>query len=98
MTEQILTPGAFATHEVFNQPTPFEDVNLFASDRVLREAVEREGAGHARGDLSSFGARIGSAEIMDLGRQANVWLPVHKGFDRFGHRSDRVEFHPAYHR
>ena len=37
----------FATHEVFNQSPPFEDVNLFTSDRALMEAVSREGAGHA---------------------------------------------------
>ena len=36
-----------ATHEVENQPPPFEDVNLFASDRGLEEATTREGAGWA---------------------------------------------------
>ena len=30
---------------VKNQPPPFEDVNLFASDCVFREAVAREGLG-----------------------------------------------------
>lgn len=98
MTEQMPTPSSFATHEVFNQPAPFEDVNLFTSDRVLSEAVEREGARHALGDLAAFGERLGSAEVMELGRQANVWLPVLKNFDRFGHRLDQVEFHPSYHR
>lgn len=98
MAEQFPTPGRFATHEVFNQPSPFEEVNLFTSDRVLTETVEREGADHARAELAAFGGRIGSAEVMELGRQANVWLPVLKSFDRFGHRSDQVEFHPSYHR
>jgi hypothetical protein len=38
---------------VKNQPPPFEDVNLFASDCVFREAVAREGgsAGLACGAL-----------------------------------------------
>ena len=35
----------------FNQNPPFSDVNLFASDRVLREAVAREGGGWAAQDL-----------------------------------------------
>ena len=41
-------PSAAApTHEVFNQSPVFEDVNLFASDAALRDAVVREGAGWA---------------------------------------------------
>jgi putative acyl-CoA dehydrogenase len=32
------------THEVFNQAPPFSDVDLYALDLPLREAVEREGA------------------------------------------------------
>ena len=35
----------FTTHEVFNQSPPFEDVNLFTTDRALVEAVNREGGG-----------------------------------------------------
>ena len=33
-----------ATHEVFNQPPPLENYNLFAADTALVEAVRREGA------------------------------------------------------
>ena len=32
----------FTTHEVLNQSPPFENVNLFTSDRALTEAVNRE--------------------------------------------------------
>ena len=59
--------------------------------------VEREGGSQARASLTAFGATVGSAEVLDLGRQANAYLPVLKSFDRFGHREDRVEFHPSYH-
>ena len=45
----------FTTHEVFNQPPPFEDVNLYASDAGLIDAVEREGGGAAAGALGAFG-------------------------------------------
>ncbi|MBI1262316.1 MAG: isovaleryl-CoA dehydrogenase [Rhizobiales bacterium] len=89
--------SAFATHEVFNQPPALENYNLYRSDKVLTETVAREGAGDAEASLSAFGARIGTAEVIDLGRQANAYLPVLKSFDRFGHRQDRVEFHPSYH-
>ena len=97
MAAEVETPADFATHEVFNQPPPLQDVNLFTGDRALQETVEREGAGHARASLEKFGAVTGSAEVIDLGRQANSYLPVLKSFDRFGHRADRVEFHPSYH-
>ncbi|MDO8421252.1 MAG: isovaleryl-CoA dehydrogenase [Parvibaculum sp.] len=87
----------FVTHEVFNQPPPLEDYNLYSSDKVLRETVAREGGAASEASLERFGAKIGTAEVIDLGRQANAYLPVLKSFDRFGHRIDRVEFHPSYH-
>ncbi|MGB5092595.1 MAG: isovaleryl-CoA dehydrogenase [Parvibaculum sp.] len=87
----------FATHEVFNQPPALENYNLFASDKVLGETVRREGAVMFCDSLDRFGAQIGTAEVIDLGRQANTYLPVLKSFDRFGHRLDKVEFHPGYH-
>src|SRR5580700_1678089 len=38
-------PGEYlVTHEVLNQPPPLVDYNLYEGDRVLREAVSREGA------------------------------------------------------
>ncbi|PCJ71538.1 MAG: isovaleryl-CoA dehydrogenase [Rhodobiaceae bacterium] len=89
--------GSFETHEVTNQPPAFENINLFETDACLRDAVNREGEGDKTGALSRFGARVGSAEVVDLGRQANAYLPVLKSFDRFGHRADQVEFHPSYH-
>lgn len=97
MSRPVAAETGFETHEVFNQAPPLEDYNLFTSDRVLQESVAREGAGDEAAQLTAFGAKIGKAEVLDLGRQANTYLPVLKGFDRFGHRQDRVEFHPSYH-
>jgi putative acyl-CoA dehydrogenase len=85
------------THEVGNQPPPFEDVNLFTSDIALREAVVRAGGGIHYQRLSEFGARTGSADVADLAMQANRNPPQLKAFDRYGQRIDEVEFHPAYH-
>jgi len=89
--------GPFTTHEVLNQPPPLEDVNLFASDLALKEAVEREGAGAAREALDAFGALTGSAEALERGRLANEHLPRLETHDRHGHRRDTVAYHPAYH-
>jgi putative acyl-CoA dehydrogenase len=87
-----------ATHEVLNQPPPLIDYNLFASDRALAAAVRSEGAGWAAAELDALGARLGSAETIEWGFQANANPPVLRAFDRYGHRQDKVEFHPAWHR
>ena len=84
-------------HEIFNQSTPFRDVNLFTSDRVLREAVEREGGGAAIPRLMTLGAKTGSAEAIEHGRLANDNPPRLRTHDEKGRRLDIVEFHPAYH-
>ena len=88
---------AFQTHEVLNQAAPFENVNLFACDPALREALVREGAGWAEDSLAGLGASLGSAEVLDLARQANAAGPRLLGFDRSGRRIDEIEFHPAWH-
>ena len=49
--------AAFATHEVFNQSPPFEDINLYAVDRPLVEAVAANGGASAQSELSE--ARAG---------------------------------------
>jgi len=97
-SEGVLSSGAPAeTHEVFNQSPPFEDVNLFTSDRPFMEAVAREGAAGAVEDLTRLGAKAGSAEVLDFGRLANENPPRLHRFDQKGHHLDKVEFHPAYH-
>lgn len=85
------------TETVFNQSPPFEDVNLFASDRALQEAVEREGGGDAVRSLNAFGLVCGSGDAFARGRLANVNPPQLKTHDRFGNRIDDVVFHPSYH-
>ena len=84
--------------EVLNQSPPYVDVDLYASDRALRDAVNANGGGEAAAALGKFGRRWGSAEMFDLGRQANENPPRLQIFDAKGFRRDTVEFHPAYHR
>ena len=87
----------FETHNVDNQPPPFEPRDLWADDVVLREAVMREGAVAFEARLVEY-ARLAGDELYRIGFDANRDRPRLKTHDRFGHRIDTVEFHPAYHR
>ncbi len=103
------TPGqtgrsVLATHEVTNQPPPLGDLNLFDADPLLAGCVARslakvpaDAGADQRAQLSRLGAEVGRAEVRDWGRQADENPPVLRAFDRYGHRLDEVEFHPAYH-
>ncbi|WP_089104622.1 acyl-CoA dehydrogenase family protein [Streptomyces hyaluromycini] len=90
------------THTVSNQPPPLAGYDLFAADRALVEAVERhtdpELLGEVRTELSGIGASAGSAQVQEWGAQANEHPPRLRTHDRYGHRIDEVEFHPAWHR
>ena len=97
LTTPNLTTASSATHEVFNQSPPFEDVDLFALDRPLKEAVAANGGTPAEKELSEFGRHWGSAAMAERGRLANENTPKLRTFDARGVRRDRVEFHPAYH-
>jgi putative acyl-CoA dehydrogenase len=66
-----MTQPSSATHEVLNQSPPFEDVNLFAVDRPLVEAVAANGGAAAETELSEFGRHWGSTEMAARGRIAN---------------------------
>jgi putative acyl-CoA dehydrogenase len=90
------------THTVFNQVPPLEGVDVFASNVPLVEAVQREGAGWVSERASALGRFVGAAGGVDgspieWGRLANENKPILRLFDRYGHRIDEVEFHPAWH-
>ena len=87
----------FDTDEVLNQSPPYEDVDLYASDLPLREAVKANGAGDEAAALAAFGRQWGTAEMFAAARQANENTPKLRTFDPKGFRRDVVEFHPAYH-
>jgi putative acyl-CoA dehydrogenase len=86
-----------ATHDVLNQAPALVDYNLFTSDRVLMDALDREGAGWALAQATDFGRLVGTEEAIRWGFQANDNPPVLRTHDRFGRRIDEVEFHPAWH-
>lgn len=80
-----------------NQPPPLENINRFASNQPLREALERKGAGWAADELMVLGDELGTAEWIARGDLANRFPPRLHRFDRFGRRRDEFEFHPAWH-
>jgi putative acyl-CoA dehydrogenase len=86
-----------ATHEVFNQPPPLEGYNAFDSDRVLVEALRREGAEWVEESVRELGAICGRPRTLRLGVEANENPPKLRTHDRFGNRIDEVEFHPSWH-
>src|SRR2546427_7886774 len=84
------------TYEVLNQPPPLEGYNLFAADRALAEGLRRERAAWAEERVRTLGELAGG-EALRWGVQANANPPVLRTHDRYGHRVDEVEFHPAWH-
>ncbi|MGB8325977.1 MAG: isovaleryl-CoA dehydrogenase [Steroidobacteraceae bacterium] len=85
------------THEVLNQSTPFEGVNLFAANRALQDALRFNHAAFNRARFEALGTEVGSAAMQAHARRASVHTPTLKTHDRYGHRLDEVEFHPSYH-
>ena len=86
-----------ATHEVFNQPLPLADVNLFDINRPLQDALKFNAPKLDTDALRELGRLAGSAEMQNHARLANVHTPELRTFDPYGHRIDEVEFHPSYH-
>jgi len=85
-----------ATHDVLNQPPPLTGYDV-ADDPALIAALSREGADWAMPGVHDLGVLAGSAVVQDWGRMANENPPRLRTHDRFGHRIDEVEFHPAWH-
>jgi putative acyl-CoA dehydrogenase len=86
-----------ATHEVLNQSSPFEGVNLFTANKPLQDALHHFVPSYERAHFHALGAEAGSAAMQRHARLANLHRPVLHTHDRFGHRVDQVEFHPSYH-
>ena len=84
------------THDVTNQPPSLDGTNLYRIDLPLQDWSRRFGAGWAEQRIDTYGALAGGP-LMEAGFLANQNKPVFNSHDRFGHRIDLVEFHPAYH-
>ncbi len=86
-----------ATHEVFNQPEPLVDYNLYATNRPLQDALRLHAPGLDTGSLDALGVMLGTADMQRHARLAHVHTPQLRSHDRYGRRIDEVEFHPSYH-
>ncbi|WP_394836820.1 isovaleryl-CoA dehydrogenase [Pendulispora rubella] len=86
-----------STHEVFNQPPPLEGYDPLEQDRALVEGIARHEADWALSRIRDVGV-LSVGEAMIWGAQANRHSPELRTHDRYGHRIDEVEFHPAWHR
>ncbi|MFJ8792665.1 acyl-CoA dehydrogenase family protein [Streptomyces sp. NPDC102462] len=94
--------AGITTHTVTNQPPPLVGYDLFTADRALAEAVERHTdpalLDEVRAELSALGRSAGSVQVQEWAAQANENPPRLRTHDRYGHRIDEVDFHPAWHR
>ena len=86
-----------ATHEVTNQAPPLAGHDV-AADPALLAGLEREGADWHADALHRLGRLAGSAEAQQWGEDANRHEPELRTHDRYGHRIDEVDFHPAWHK
>lgn len=84
------------THDVTNQVPPLNNINLYRDDLPLQEWVKRYQGDWADEALNAYGQLAGS-KLMEAGFLANENKPIFKSHDRYGHRIDLIEFHPAYH-
>ncbi|MFF3204437.1 acyl-CoA dehydrogenase family protein [Streptomyces sp. NPDC002962] len=93
---------AGTTHTVTNQPPPLTGYDVYGADQALVAAVERhldpELLDEAHGELSALGRAAGSEQLHEWAVQANECPPKLRTHDRYGHRIDEVDFHPAWHR
>src|ERR671932_2519782 len=85
------------THEVTNQVPPLIGHDPIAGDAALAEACVRHADVATLDSLKALGALAGSEQAQEWGRLANENPPRLRTHDRYGHRVDEVEFHPAWH-
>ena len=88
--------GPHVTHEVLNQVPPLAGHDV-AQDPGLLEALDREQAGAVLAELHELGTLAGTEQTQEQARLANEYFPRLRTHDRYGHRIDEVDYHPAWH-
>lgn len=86
------------THEVLNQAPPRVDVDEFALNPALQEALATFAPAANSEWFHEIGRHVGTERYQHDAELANTLTPVHHSHDRWGNRVDEIEFHPAYHR
>ena len=77
------------THEVFNQPRPLVDYNLFEHNRPLQAALKLNAPQLDTAELQALGALLGTREMQTHARLANVHTPQLRSHDRSATASTR---------
>ncbi len=85
------------THAVENQPSAFAGHDAFSTDRWLASVLDAPTLGRIGDRAARLGEFVGSAAAQQLATDANRNTPVLRTHDRYGHRIDQVDYHPAYH-
>ena len=85
------------THDVFNMPPHQGDQNLWSDDKALCEWTKIQGGSQHTGHFAHVGNVGGLDDTFEKAHQANRHGPELRAFDRYGMRTNAVEFHPAYH-
>lgn len=96
-TENKKQARAGDTHKVFNQSFALENYNPATADLGLQQGVARYEGAWGLAAINRYGALTGQADIINLGFQANAVKPLLHTHNRYGHRVDQVDYHPAYH-
>ncbi|MBM7787826.1 acyl-CoA dehydrogenase family protein [Tenggerimyces flavus] len=100
-TPQNASVRSRSTHAVTNQPPPLAPYDARANDAALTDAYARfvgaDPSPQTTERLTEIGHLAGSEQARDWAFQANRNPPVLRTHDRYGHRIDEVEFHPAWH-
>jgi putative acyl-CoA dehydrogenase len=86
------------THEVFNQVPPRLDIDEFAANVPLVEAVELYDAAWALDQLGAVGRHVGTPEFQHDAERANRVEPELVTHDPHGSRIDEVEYDSSYQR
>ncbi len=90
-------PAPIDTHTVSNQPPRLVDYDVFGTDDALVEASATFGSERASSTLSKLGTLTSSEDVQQWAVEADTYHPVLRTHDRYGHRVDEVDFHPAWH-
>jgi len=86
-----------STHDVTNQSTPLEEVNLYNIDLPLQKMLESRLEKESLDKVRAYGELMGSSQYINHGHLANQNPPVFHSHDQKGYRADVIEYHPSYH-
>ncbi len=89
--------NTWMTHQISNQFDEKQDYNLYETDTILQEILQRYGSQDQQ-KLTEFAQIIGSTEYYQYAGLANKHTPILHNFDARGRRIDVLEFHPAWHK